>query len=62
MPEDIVGLLYQLFPYCRITQCREAGRVVRLELAVSLLAGREAEAISLPTLKKLVKVLDKPAI
>lgn len=59
MPNDITGLLYELFPYCRITQCREAGRVVRLELTVSILAGREGEAISLSALKQLVKVLDK---
>lgn len=62
MESDIVGLLYELFPYCRITQCREAGRVVRLEMAVSVIAGREREAISLPVLKKLVKALDKAAM
>lgn len=59
MPNDITSLLYELFPYCRITQCREAGRVVRLELTVSILAGREGEAISLSALKKLVLALDK---
>lgn len=59
MPDDVVGLLYELFPYCRITQCREGGRVVRIEIAVSVLSGREREAVSLSALKRLVKALDK---
>ena len=57
METDIADLLCRLFPYGRVLQCREAGRVVRIEITASVLPGREKEAVDLEALRGLSKLL-----
>jgi len=60
--DDVADLLCRLFPYSRVTEYREAGRVVRTEITASVLPGREAEAVDIAVLRRLAKVLDRSPI